>query len=75
MSKYKNINDEFIIKTRNKLNIDDDNFLKSNNKLNSDVSINKPPKKRKRKIKSKMKIGNNIIREKVLSNNIDIIIM
>ena len=68
VSKLKNTNDEFTIQTRNKLNIED-NILKSNNKLNSEISINKSPKKRKRRIKSKMKIENNIIGAKDMSNN------
>jgi hypothetical protein len=68
VSKSKNTNDEFTIQTRNKLNIED-NTLKSNNKLNSEISINKSSKRRKRRIKSKMKIENNIIGNKDLSNN------
>ena len=68
VSKLKNTNDEVTIQTRNKLNIED-NILKSNNKLNSEISINKSPKRRKRKIKSKIKIENNIIGAKDLSNN------
>ena len=73
MPKIKNINDEIIIQTRNKLNIED-NILKSDNKLNSEVSINKLPKRRGRRIKSKMKIENNIFGTKDLSiNNINYI--
>ena len=73
MPKIKNINDEIIIQTRNKLNIED-NILKSDNKLNSEVSINKLPKRRGRRIKSKMKIENNIFGNKDLSiNNINYI--
>ena len=68
VSKYKNINDEFNTQTRNKLNIDD-NTLKSNNKLNSELSIIKPRKKKKKKIKSRMKIENNIFGVKDLNNN------
>jgi hypothetical protein len=68
VSKLKNTNDELTIQTRNKLN-NDDNFLKSNNQLNCEISINKSPKKRKKKIKPKMKIENNIFGTKDLSNN------
>ncbi len=68
VSKFKNINNEYIIQAKNKLNIND-NFLNSNNKLNSEVSINKPPKRKKKKIKSIMKIENNIIGTKDFSNN------
>jgi hypothetical protein len=68
VSKYKNINDEFNTQTKNKLNIDD-NTLKSNNKLNSELSIIKPRKKKKKKIKSRMKIENNIFGVKDLNNN------
>ena len=50
VSKFKNINNEYIIQAKNKLNIND-NFLNSNNKLNSEVSINKPPKRKKKKNK------------------------
>ena len=52
VSKLKNTNDELTIQTRNKLN-NDDNTLKSNNKLNCEISINKSPKKRKKKNKTK----------------------
>ena len=68
VSKYKNINDEFNTQTKNKLNIDD-NTLKSNNKLNSELSIIKPRKKKKKKLKSRMKIENNIFGVKDLNNN------
>ena len=68
MLKLKNINDKFIIKKRNKQNIVD-NILKSDNKLNSEVSINKSQKRRRRRIKSKMKIENNIFGTKDLSIN------
>ena len=70
--KFKNTNNEFTIQT-NKVN-NDDNILKSNNKLNSEISLYKPPKRRKRKIKSKMKIINNIFGVNDLtlnSNNIN----
>jgi hypothetical protein len=61
------------IKNINELNIDD-NILKSDNKLNSEVSINKLTKRRGRRIKSKMKIENNIFGTKDLSiNNINYI--
>jgi len=66
--KFKNTNDEFAIQTKNKLN-NDDNTLKSNNKLNNEISINKTPKRKKKKIKTKMKIENNIFGAKDLSNN------
>jgi len=65
--KLKSTNNEFDIQA-NKLN-NDDNILQSNNKLNNELSINKLPKKRKRKIKSKMKIINNIFGVNDLSNN------
>jgi len=72
MPKFKNTNNEFTIQT-NKVN-NDDNILKSNNKLNSEISVYKPPKRRKRRIKSKMKIINNIFGVNDLtlnSNNIN----
>jgi len=68
LPKLKNINDEFAIHTRNKVN-NDDNILNSNNKPNSELTINKSLKRNKRKVKSIMKKVNNIIGVKDLSNN------
>jgi len=65
--KFKNTNNEFNFQV-NKLN-NNDNILQSNNKLNNELSINKSPKKKKRKLKTKMKIVNNIFGVNDLSNN------